>query len=172
MEMMSPKRKSQSQEGESSIRTTTTTTTTTTTMKTCLPSNLPQDNPLLFNLPRTTIQTTTTTNPPMMSLTSTRTTTSAPEISSPTSEKPVSKPSPPNAPPKLALKKKPHRNQPPQKDPSHPFDQSVNRHRGTDGNQKPERRVKRLWMKCNEKRNGWQGIWVYDRKSRLQRKSK
>src|SRR5271154_5536073 len=166
MEMMSRKRNHPSQEGEFSIRMTMMT-------KTYPRPNRPHDNPLIFHPRRITIQMTTTTNPLKMSTTSTRTTNSAPQLSSPTSAKPVSKPSLPNAPPKLVLrKKKTRRNQPPQNDPSRPPNQPVNRPRRTDGNQRHERRVRRLWMKCNEKRNEWQGTWAYDRKSRLQRKLK
>src|ERR1700733_5336491 len=164
MEMMSRKRNHPNLEGEFSIRMT--------MIKTYPRPNRPHDNPLLFHPPRLTIQMTTT-NPLKISTASIRTTNSAPQLSSPTSAKPVSKPSPPNAPPKLALKKKKtRRNQPPQNDLSRPSDQSVNRQRPTDGNQRHERRVRRLWMKCNEKLNVWQGIWAYDRKSRLQRKLK
>src|SRR5271156_5218130 len=164
MEMLSRKRSRPSQEGEFSIRMTMMT-------KTYSRPIRPHDNPLLFHPPRITLQMTTTTNPLKMSTTSTRKMNSAPQLSSPTSAKPVSKPSPPNAPPKLVLKKnKTRRNQPPQNDLSRPFDQSVDRQRLTDGNQRHERLVRRLWMKCNAKLNGWQGTWAYDRKSRLQRK--
>src|SRR5271170_2976545 len=164
MTMMIRKRNPPSQEEEFSTRMTTMT-------MTRLSSNLQHDNPLLFHPPRITAQTTTmTTNLHMMS---TRATNSAPAISSPISAKPVLKPSPPNAPPKLVMKKKKTpRNQPPQSNPSHPSDQSVDRQRRMDGKRRRERRVRRLWMKCNGKRNGWPGIWGYDRKSRLQRKLK
>src|SRR5277367_625751 len=116
MELMRYKRNRPSQDEEFSIRMTTMTTM-------YLHSNLPPDSLLLLHLSRTTIQMTTI-NPPTMSLISSPTTNSAPKTCSPTSEKPVSRLSPPKLEPKLTPKKT-TQNQSPQNARTPPFDQSV-----------------------------------------------